>query len=137
VAIAAKEAYHFLGSPEGELAIAQAVVYLATAPKSNSLYQAEKSIAQTLNQHPSLPVPMHLRNAPTELMKAQGYSDGYLYPHDDPEGVVDQQYLPGELTNRKFYHPKDFGFEREIQKRLAWWTKKRQKSNDDPPVNEG
>ncbi len=125
VALAAKEAYHFLGTPEGELALAEAAVYLATAPKSNALYQAEKAVDTTLRQNPSLPVPYHLRNAPTGLMKAEGYGKDYQYPHDHPDAVVDQRYLPEELASRAFYHPRKFGFEREIAKRLDWWEKRR------------
>jgi len=125
VAIAARDAYHFLGSPEGELALAQAAVYLATAPKSNSLYEAEKQATSAIERNPSLPVPLHLRNAPTALMKAAGYGEGYLYPHDQPGGAVLQHYLPEGLDAAKFYTPRGYGFEREIKKRLEWWEKQR------------
>jgi len=130
VAIAARDAYHFLGSPEGELALAQAAVYLATAPKSNALYEAEKRTSDVIEQNPSLPVPYHIRNAPTALMKGLGYSDGYLYPHKHPGAVVDQTYLPDELGNVRLYIPREFGFEREIAKRLAWWAKQRARLRD-------
>ncbi len=135
VSLAARDAYHFLGTPEGELALAEATVYLATAPKSNALYSAEKTVDSTLKQHPSLPVPYHLRNAPTGLMKAEGYGADYQYPHDHPDSVVDQRYLPEELANRKFYRPRKFGFEREIAKRLDWWEKRRRDSHQETPDN--
>jgi len=130
VANAAKDAYHFLGQPEGELALAQAAVYLATAPKSNSLYEAEQRTSAAIQRHPSLPVPLHIRNAPTALMKAEGYGDGYLYPHNHQDSVVDQDYLPEGLDVTKFYNPREYGFEREIKKRLEWWEKKRARSNE-------
>jgi putative ATPase len=127
VALAARDAYHFLGTPEGELALAQAAVYLATAPKSNSLYEAESRTSAAIARHPSLPVPLHLRNAPTGLMKAAGYGDGYLYPHHHPDSVVSQEYLPDGLDTKRFYIPREYGFEREIQKRLDWWARRRER----------
>ncbi|MGB7061496.1 MAG: replication-associated recombination protein A [Candidatus Zixiibacteriota bacterium] len=126
VAIAAKEAYHFLGSPEGELSIAQAAVYLATAPKSNSIYKAFNLVQDDIQKTQALPVPLHIRNAPTRLMKDLGYGKDYKYPHDHPDHFVDEVYLPENLKNRKYYHPTDFGFEKEIKKRLQWWRKKKQ-----------
>jgi len=131
VTIAARDAYHFLGSPEGELALAQAVVYLATAPKSNALYEAERRTSEIIAQNPSLPVPYHLRNAPTALMKGLGYSDGYVYPHHHPGAVVDQQYLPDGLGDVRLYVPREFGFEREITKRLEWWEKQRSRLREE------
>ena len=125
VALAAKDAFDFLGFPEGELALAQAAVYLATAPKSNALYEAESRTTAAISRNPSLPVPLHLRNAPTGLMKAAGYGEGYLYPHHHPDSVVDQQYLPEGLDISRLYVPREFGFEREIKKRLDWWAKRR------------
>jgi len=125
VAIAAKEAYHFLGSPEGELALAQAAVYLATAPKSNAVYKAFNLVCEDIQRTQALPVPMHIRNAPTKLMKDLGYGKDYKYPHDSPDHFVDETYLPENLKNRKYYQPTDFGFEKEIKKRLEWWEKKR------------
>jgi putative ATPase len=125
IALAAKDAFDFLGHPEGELALALAAVYLATAPKSNALYRAEGRTDAAIMRHPSLPVPLHLRNAPTALMKAAGYGDGYLYPHDHPDSVVDQSYLPEGLDTTRFYTPKEFGFEREIKKRMEWWARRR------------
>jgi putative ATPase len=138
VANAAKDAYHFLGQPEGELALAQAAVYLATAPKSNSLYEAAQRTSAAIQRNPSLPVPYHIRNAPTALMKAEGYGDGYLYPHDHPDSVVDQDYLPEGLDVTKFYNPREYGFEREIKRRLEWWAKRRHRAgenNSQPPPN--
>ena len=126
VTIAAKEAYHFLGSPEGELAIAQAAVYLATAPKSNAIYKAFNLVQDDIQKTQALPVPLHIRNAPTRLMKDLGYGKNYKYPHDHPDHFVDEVYLPENLKNRKYYHPTDFGFEKEIKKRLQWWRKKKQ-----------
>ena len=125
VAIAAKEAYHFLGSPEGELALAQAAVYLATAPKSNAVYKAFNLVCEDIQRTQALPVPMHIRNAPTKLMKDLGYGKDYKYPHDSPDHFVDETYLPENLKNRKYYQPTDFGFEKETKKRLEWWKKKR------------
>ncbi len=126
VTIAAKEAYHFLGSPEGELAIAQAAVYLATAPKSNAIYKAFNLVQDDIQKTQALPVPLHIRNAPTRLMKDLGFGKNYKYPHDHPDHFVDEVYLPENLKNRKYYHPTDFGFEKEIKKRLQWWRKKKQ-----------
>ncbi len=125
VAVAAKEAYHFLGSPEGELALAQAVVYLATAPKSNSIYSAFNQVQKDIQKTQALPVPLHIRNPVTKLMKDLNYGKDYKYPHDFPDHFVDEEYLPENLKGRKYYHPTNFGFEKEIQKRLLWWEKKR------------
>ncbi len=123
-ALAAKEAYHFLGSPEGELALVQAVIYLATAPKSNSLYLAYGSVKKGIEKTGALPVPLHLRNAPTSLMKGLGYGRGYRYAHDYPEGLVAQENFPEELKDRRFYHPTDRGFEKTIKARLEYWRKR-------------
>ena len=121
VALAAVEAYRFLGSPEGELALAQAAVYIACAPKSNAVYTAFKSAGQAVKATGSPEVPLHLRNAPTKLMKQQGYAKGYLYPHDFPQAVVDQDYLPEKLAGRRFYEPTDRGYEKTTAQRLAYW----------------
>ena len=125
IANAAKDAYDYLGSPEGELALAQACVYLATAPKSNALYTAFKSAAALARQAGSLPPPKHILNAPTGLMKSEGYGEGYLYDHDQPEAFSGQDYFPDSLQRQAFYLPVDRGFEREIGKRLAYWAKLR------------
>lgn len=121
LAIAARDAYHFLGSPEGELALAEAAVYLATAPKSNRVYVAWAAAREAARTTPAAQVPLHIRNAPTELMKSLGYGAGYQYAHDVPEGYRPQDYLPDEVKGATFYAPGAHGFEREIEKRMAWW----------------
>lgn len=118
---AAKDAFHFLGSPEGELALAQATVYLATAPKSNASYRAFKSAAQMAQTEGSLPPPKHILNAPTDLMKDEGYGAGYIYDHDTPEGISGQNYFPEGVERQEFYQPTERGLEQEISKRLAAW----------------
>ena len=123
IALAAKDAYDFLGSPEGELAIAEAVVYLATAPKSNRVYAAWGEAMAAARETPAAPVPLHIRNAPTKLMKELGYSAGYTYAHDAPEAYTPQEYLPEELRGREFYRPGEMGFEKRIRERLEWWGK--------------
>ena len=125
VAINAWQAYERLGLPEGELAMAQACTYLATAPKSNASYMAMKAAKQAAAQHGSLMPPRHAMNAPTKMMKQQGYGDGYIYDHDTPEGFSGLSYFPDNLPRQKFYEPNERGFEREIQKRLAYWEKLR------------
>ncbi|PJA30455.1 MAG: AAA family ATPase [candidate division Zixibacteria bacterium CG_4_9_14_3_um_filter_46_8] len=121
VAVAAKETYHFLGSPEGELALVEAAIYLATALKSNSVYAAYKETQKEIDDSGALPVPLFIRNAPTALMKGLGYGEGYQYDHDSKEHFIPQEYLPEKIQARKFYVPGNFGFEKEIQKRLDWW----------------
>ena len=118
VAVSAKEAFHFIGPPEGFLALAQTAAYLALAPKSNALYKAYGAVKETIRETGPLPVPMTIRNAPTRLMKDIGYGEGYLYPHDDPDKVVDQEYLPDDLSSRRFYRPTDQGFEAELTRRF-------------------
>ncbi|HUU46222.1 MAG TPA: replication-associated recombination protein A [Acidobacteriota bacterium] len=125
VALAAKDAYHFLGSPEGELALAEAAVYLACAPKSNAIYKAEKRVRDTIGSNPSLPAPLWIRNAVTSLMKKVGYGRGYRYPHDADDALVDQEYLPEQLAGQRFYNPTDRGFEAKIRERLAFWAEAR------------
>jgi putative ATPase len=125
IANAAKEAYDFLGSPEGELAIAQAVLYLATAPKSNAAYVAYGAAMQVARQKGSLLPPKHILNAPTKLMKQEGYAAGYDYDHDAPDAFSGQNYFPDALGRQHFYDPPERGFEREIRKRLDYWAKLR------------
>jgi putative ATPase len=125
VANAAKEAYDFLGSPEGELAIAQAVIYVATAPKSNAAYAAFGAAMRTAKQAGSLLPPKHILNAPTRLMQQEGYGADYAYDHDAPEAFSGQDYFPDALGRQRFYHPPERGFEREIRKRLEYWAKLR------------
>jgi putative ATPase len=128
--IAAWEAYERLGSPEGELALVQCVIYLATAPKSNAAYVAEKSARKSALNTGSLTPPMHILNAPTDMMKEMGYGDGYQYDHDASAGFSGQNYFPDGMQREKFYKPKDKGFEREIGKRLEYWNNLRQKKNN-------
>ncbi|HEV7246683.1 MAG TPA: replication-associated recombination protein A [Shinella sp.] len=122
---AAKDAYDFLGSPEGELALAQACLYLATAPKSNAVYTAYKSAMRAAKENGSLLPPKHILNAPTKLMKGEGYGDGYRYDHDEPDAFSGQDYFPEKMGRRTFYDPAERGFERELRKRLEWWAKLR------------
>jgi len=122
VAIAATEAYRFLGSPEGELAIAQAIVYCATAPKSNAMYAAYEAARRDARKYGELPVPMHIRNAPTGLMKDLGYGRGYEYDHDSEYHYSGQEHLPDELVGKRYYRPTRFGFEKTIMERIRWWA---------------
>ena len=124
-AIAAWEAFERLGSPEGELAIAQCVIYLGTAPKSNAAYKAEKAAAKAAKENGSLDPPKHILNAPTSLMKDLGYGDGYEYDHNTEEGFSGQNYFPDGMDRHQFYLPAERGFEREIAKRLEYWDKLR------------
>jgi len=121
VAINARNSYQTLGSPEGELAIAQATTYLATAPKSNAVYAAYNAVMHDIRRTGSLPVPLHLRNAPTSLMKDLGYGKGYQYAHDDPHALVDQHHLPDELAGKTYYQPANRGYEAIIRDRLDKW----------------
>ena len=125
VAVTAFDAWQKVGPPEAELALAQAVVYLASAPKSNALYIAEKTVKKEIEESGVRPVPLHIRNAPTKLMKKLGYSRGYRYPHNYPSGWVKQEYLPDNMKTRVFYRPTGRGFEREIRKRLAGLREKK------------
>ncbi|MGY9063709.1 MAG: replication-associated recombination protein A [Rhodospirillales bacterium] len=123
--IAAWEAFDRLGSPEGELAVAQCVIYLATAPKSNASYKAEKSAKKSARETGSLMPPKHILNAPTKLMSELGYGEGYAYDHDAEDGFSGQNYFPEEMQRSRFYNPEGKGFEREIVKRLEYWDKLR------------
>jgi len=125
IANAAKDAYDFLGSPEGELAIAQAVLYVATAPKSNAAYKAYGAAMRTAKDAGSLLPPKHILNAPTRLMQEEGYGRGYAYDHDEAEAFSGQNYFPEALPRQQFYNPPERGFEREIRKRLEYWAKLR------------
>ncbi|MCB1501657.1 MAG: replication-associated recombination protein A [Bauldia sp.] len=126
VALAAKDAFDYLGSPEGELALAQAAVYLATAPKSNAVYTAFKAATQVAKEGGSLMPPKIILNAPTGLMRREGYGSGYRYDHDEPDAFSGQDYFPEALGRQTFYDPPERGFEREIRKRLDYWAKLRQ-----------
>lgn len=125
VALSAKEAYDFLGSPEGELALAQCVIYLATAPKSNASYTAYKAAMQAARSQGSLMPPKTILNAPTKLMKQEGYGATYQYDHDAPDAFSGQDYWPEPMGRQVFYEPVERGFERELRKRLEWWAKLR------------
>jgi putative ATPase len=126
IANAAKDTFDFLGSPEGELALAQVTVYLATAPKSNAVYTAYKAATQAAKTHGSLMPPRTILNAPTKLMKEIGYGDRYAYDHDEPDAFSGQNYWPDRMEAQSFYEPVDRGFEREIRKRLDWWARLRE-----------
>ena len=125
VAIAAKEAFHFVGLPEGRIPLAQAVTYLASAPKSNASYKAMLAAAEDVEAHGALAVPLHLRNAPTPLMRKLGYGKDYQYAHDYEGHVVDQQHLPEELRNRRYYSPRESGYEKKLKERLESWAAKK------------
>jgi putative ATPase len=123
VAVAARDAFHMLGAPEGFLPLAEMTIYLATAPKSNSAKVALDAAMDAARETPAAPVPLHIRNAPTPLMKELGYHRGYRYAHDSPEAYLPQEYLPDALRDRVFYSPGGFGHEKKIAERLEWWQK--------------
>jgi len=129
VSVSAMQAFHFIGLPEGNLALAQAAVYLATAPKSNSIYTAYQKVQKDVREMENLPVPLHLRNPVTSLMKDLGYGKDYKYPHDHPDHFVEEEYLPENLRGKIYYHPSDQGFEKEIKKRLEFWRGKKRRGN--------
>jgi len=131
LAMAARDAMHFIGRPEGDLALAQAAVYLACAPKSNALYRAYEEALADAREKGSLPVPLHLRNAPTELMKNLGYGQGYKYAHDYEDGFVEQTHLPEALQGKHYYQPTDRGREAQIAERLAAWRQRLQAASEE------
>src|SRR5437879_4184972 len=131
LALAAKDAYHFLGSPEGELALAEAVVYLATAPKSNRVYAAFAQATDAAAAHPAEAVPLHIRNAPTKLMEDLGYGGGYKYAHAFEHAYVPQEYLPEVLRGARWYEPTEFGFEKDIKQRMEWWAELKRKAAEE------
>ncbi|HEX9293968.1 MAG TPA: replication-associated recombination protein A [Gemmatimonadales bacterium] len=135
VALAAKDAYHFLGSPEGELALAEATIYLATAPKSNRAYVAFGEARAAAQAHPAEPVPLHIRNAPTGLMKELGYGEGYKYAFDSENAYLPQEYLPERLRGTVWYRPSDFGYEKTVQERMAWWESMKHKASGAPDAS--
>jgi putative ATPase len=140
LAVAARDAFHMLGPPEGYLPLAQMVVYLATAPKSNSAKRALHAALDAARDTPAEPVPLHIRNAPTPLMKELGYGEGYQYAHAVPEAYIPQAYLPERLEGSVFYEPGSFGFEKEIAKRLAWWADLARRTRTEaqaPPAGSG
>ncbi len=123
IAMDAKNAYDFIGSPEGELALAEAVIYLASAPKSNSAYAAFKNAMKDVENSPFEPVPLHLRNPVTSLMKETGYGEDYQYAHDFKNSTTSMEALPEKLKGRQYYKPGDLGMEKEVRKRIEWWNK--------------
>ncbi|MDL2270122.1 replication-associated recombination protein A, partial [Desulfosarcina sp. OttesenSCG-928-G17] len=131
IAIGAMESFRFLGHPEGDLALAQAAVYLATAPKSNSIYTAWNAARQMAREKGALPVPLHIRNAPTRLMKDIGYGKGYQYAHDFKGGYTAQTYLPDSIAGARFYTPTDRGYEKSIATRLSQWRAMREKEKSE------
>ena len=130
-ALAAKDVFDFLGSPEGEIALAQCVLYLASAPKSNAVYAALGAAKRAAQDFGSLMPPAHILNAPTKLMKNLGYGKGYQYDHDAEQGFSGQNYFPDGMARQQFYAPKETGFEREIAKRLEYWSKLRMKRSEE------
>jgi putative ATPase len=130
IAVAAQQAFHFIGLPEGELALAQAAVYLATAPKSNSLYVGYGKVKETINTKGYLPVPLHIRNAPTKLMKELDYGKDYKYAHNYADAYVPQEYLPEEIKGQIFYQPRETGFEKTIKERISAWRQKKNNAED-------
>jgi putative ATPase len=134
IAMAAQQAVHFIGMPEGNLALAEAAVYLATAPKSNSLYRAYSQVQEEIKKEPIESVPLHLRNPVTPLMKNMGYGNGYKYAHNYPGHIVQQQNLPDSLQGKHFYTPGDQGFEKQVATRLKAW--RQQMAETDNPKEE-
>src|SRR6267378_2056226 len=132
VTLAAKDAYHFLGSPEGELALAEATIYLATSPNSNRAYTAFADAQAAAQAHPAEPVPLHIRNAPTPLMKELGYGEGYKYAFDSEHAYLPQEYLPDVLRGKRWYQPTDFGHEKTVKERMDWWESLKRKSREAP-----
>ncbi len=130
IAVAAQQAFHFIGLPEGELALAQAATYLACSPKSNSLYTGYGRVKEIINKTGYLPVPLHIRNAPTKLMKELDYGKDYKYAHDYSDAYVPQEYLPDKLQGQKFYQPKNIGHEITIKERMDIWQQKKLSAKD-------
>jgi putative ATPase len=130
IAVAAQQAFHFIGLPEGELALAQAAAYLATAQKSNSLYTGYGRVKEIINKTGYLPVPLHIRNAPTKLMKELDYGKDYKYAHDYTDAYTPQEYLPDKLQGQKFYHPREIGHEKAIKERMDVWLQKKNSAKD-------
>jgi len=139
IALTAYQAWERVGPPEAKLCLVQAVVYLATAPKSNSLYVAERSVRKEIEESGPLPVPLHIRNAPTGLMKQMGYGEGYLYPHDYPDGQIRQEYFPEKVKQKVFYRPSNRAFEREIRNKMIEQhrSKTRNTKTDKSPSKQG
>jgi putative ATPase len=124
IAVAARDAFHMLGAPEGYLPLAEMTIYLATAPKSNSAKRALDAALAAARETPAAPVPLHIRNAPTALMRDLGYHAGYRYAHDSPDAYLPQEYLPEELRGTALYAPGAFGYERKVAERMEWWARR-------------
>ncbi|MHC5055473.1 MAG: replication-associated recombination protein A [Planctomycetota bacterium] len=135
LAVAARDAYHFVGLPEGELFLAELVAYLAAAPKSNAIYVAMNEVKRAIEERPAEPVPLHIRNAPTRLMRELGYGKGYRYDHDEPGRVSPQELLPESVAGSVWYRPGAFGFEKEMARRIAYWERMRARARgEEPPL---
>jgi putative ATPase len=130
VTVAAKDAVHFIGMPEGNAALAQAAIYLATAPKSNAVYVAYNEASEDAVRQAAEPVPLHIRNAPTRLMKELNYGKGYKYAHDEAEGIADMTCLPPSLEGTRYYRPTNRGFEETIRRRLEEWERRKKGTGD-------
>ena len=140
VSVAAMESCHFMGMPECDLSLAEAVVYLCAAPKSNSLYRAYGEVKADVKQYGALPVPLHIRNAPTQLLKDLGYGEGYRYAHQYPNHIVEQRHLPRELEGRRYYRPTEQGLEKRVAERLRRWREtllNRRNGGGEPSSGEG
>jgi putative ATPase len=135
LSIAARDAVHFMGMPEGNTALAQAAIYLATAPKSNAVYEAYNRAAHDASHDVAAPVPLHLRNAPTALMKALDYGKDYQYAHHEPDAVAGMSCLPEALEGRKYYEPRERGFEKEIKRRLDGWAAIKKEKSKGPATS--
>jgi putative ATPase len=131
ISLAANDTFRLLGAPEGELAIAEATIYLATAPKSNRVYSAWQQAQAAARAYPAEPVPLHLRNAPTRMMQEAGFGAEYRYDHDEGGFAATQRYLPDALAGAEWYRPTEFGFEKSLTERLAWWNRKRQAAGNE------
>jgi putative ATPase len=137
MAVAARDAFHMLGPPEGFLPLAELTIYLATAPKSNSAKAALGAAMAAAQETPAAPVPLHIRNAPTGLMKELGYGKGYRYAHDSPDAYLPQEYLPDELRGTTLYQPGSFGYEKKVAERLAWWERKKAEAEGEGEGGDG
>jgi putative ATPase len=133
MAVAARDAFHMLGPPEGYLPLAEMTIYLETAPKSNSAKVALGQALAAAQETPAAPVPLHIRNAPTGLMKQLGYGKGYRYAHDSPDAYAPQEYLPDQLRGTAFYHPGGLGYEKRVAERMEWWEKKKREAAGEVP----
>jgi putative ATPase len=137
MAVAARDAFHMLGAPEGYLPLAEMTIYLATAPKSNSTKVALEAALSAARDTPAAPVPLHIRNAPTGLMKELGYGRGYRYAHDSPDAYLPQEYLPDALRGTMLYRPGAFGYEKKVAERLEWWERRKAEGEGQGETGQG